>query len=427
MTDSGSRPRESLPGPSSSAPPGWDFLFTEAGLGAAGRATAELAGGAQAATLNAALRKDGLAPEQVAAVLTQAELRAKASAKFGELAPELLFTRAGLEQATRAEVAALHAARFRAAGIRSVADLGCGIGAESLALLGAGVAPLPVELDPLTARIAQHNLAVAAVREGQPVPEVVVGDAESVGPREAEAAFLDPARRTAGHSDTRRLASPDDYSPSLGFAFGLAARMPVGVKLGPGLDHELIPDDAEAQWVSVGGQLVETGVWFGALARPGIRRSALVLGTKGAQQTQIVHELAAQAPAADAPVRPLGEFLFEPDGAVIRARLIGRLAELLGAGMVSPGIAYLTGDGPVTSPFAQSFRILEELPAREKELRRALQLRGIGRLEIKKRGADVDPAALRKRLKLRGAGSATLFLTRAEGRHVALLAERLGQ
>ena len=427
MTDSGSRPRESLPGPSSSAPPGWDFLFTEAGLGAVGRATAELAGGAQAATLNAALRKDGLAPEQVAAVLTQAELRAKASAKFGELAPELLFTRAGLEQATRAEVAALHAARFRAAEIRSVADLGCGIGAESLALLGAGVAPLPVELDPLTARIAQHNLAVAAVREGQPVPEVVVGDAESVGPREAEAAFLDPARRTAGHSDTRRLASPDDYSPSLGFAFGLAARMPTGVKLGPGLDHELIPDDAEAQWVSVGGQLVETGVWFGALARPGIRRSALVLGTKGAQQTQIVHELAAQAPAADAPVRPLGEFLFEPDGAVIRARLIGRLAELLGAGMVSPGIAYLTGDGPVTSPFAQSFRILEELPAREKELRRALQLRGIGRLEIKKRGADVDPAALRKRLKLRGSGSATLFLTRAEGRHVALLAERLGQ
>ncbi|WP_427870915.1 THUMP-like domain-containing protein [Leucobacter luti] len=431
MTDSGSRPRESLPGPSSSAPPGWDFLFTEAGLGIAGRASAQLAGGAQSDSLNAALRREGLAPEQVAAVLTQAELRAKAEAKFGELSPDLLFTRAGLEQATRAEVAALHAARFRGAGIRSVADLGCGIGAESLALLGAGVAPLPVELDPLTARIAQHNLAVAAERGSRAVPEVVVGDAESVGPRDAEAAFLDPARRTAGHSDTRRLASPDDYSPSLSFAFGLAAHMPVGVKLGPGLDHELIPDDAEAQWVSVGGQLVETGVWFGALARPGIRRSALVLGAQGAQdpqgahEPQAPHELAAQAPAADAQVRPLGEFLFEPDGAVIRARLIGRLAELLGAGMVSPGIAYLTGDDPVTSPFAQSFRILEELPAREKELRRALQQRDIGRLEIKKRGADVDPAALRKRLKLRGAGSATLFLTRAEGRHVALLAERL--
>ena len=419
MTDRDERPRESSPGPLPLAPPGWEFLLTERGAEALSRIAAAVDGGADPARLNAALRKDGLSPEEAAAALTQADLRRAATAKFGALADRLLVTRAGLEQATRAPVAALHAERFRAAGLRRVADLGCGIGAESIAILQAGLDPLAVDLDPFTARLAEHNLAVVAAGLGREAPSVRMGDAESIGTAGADAAFLDPARRTAGHTDTRRVASPDDYSPSLRFAFGLADEVPTGVKLGPGLDHDLIPDEAEAQWVSVDGQLVETGIWFGALARPGIRRAALVL--RGDERA----ELASAGPAPDAETRALGDYLIEPDGAVIRARLIGELAGRLGAGMLSGGIAYLTADAAEPTPFAQVFRVREELPSKEKELRRALAERGIGSLEIKKRGADVDPAALRKRLKLRGPNRATLVLTRAAGRHIALLAERV--
>lgn len=401
-------------------PPGWRELASPDGLALLARVSDDRAAGLALDRISRELRAEGVDPAFVAAALTQTELRAQAVAKLGPLAPDLLLTRAALEQATRAEVAARHAARFRDAGCRTVADLGCGIGAESLALIAAGLAVAPVELDPLTAAFAEHNLAVAHAAAGAagPAPAVRVGDAQTLGPGSADAAFLDPARRTAGHSDTRRIASPDDYSPSLAFAFGIAERLPTGVKLGPGLDRELIPDAAEAQWVSVDGQVVETGLWFGALARPGVRRAALVLRDGAA------HELAAARDAADAEPRELGEYLFEPDGAVIRARLIGDLARGLGAGMLDPGIAYLTGDAPADTPFAQAFRVREVLSSREKELRRELAARGIGSLEIKKRGADVDPAALRRRLKLRGPHSATLILTRAGGRHVALLAER---
>src|SRR5690606_5706039 len=107
---------------------------------------------------------------------------------------------------------------------------------------------------------------------------------------------------------------PGDWSPSLDFTFGLAERMPIGVKLGPGIDRELIPDAAEAQWVSVDGSVVELGLWFGALARPGIRRSALLLRDGSS------HELTAADDSPDAPVGELGRYLYEPDGAVIRAR-----------------------------------------------------------------------------------------------------------
>lgn len=405
-------------------PPGWQTLLTAEGLETLRWIADERSAGRSAAALNTELRRRGILADQVAALLTQASLREKARAKFGEDAAQLLFTQAGLEQATRSQIASQHAKRFLAAGCTRVADLGCGLGAESLALLAVGIEPRAVELNPFTAELASHNLGVLAKRTGLPTPQVRVGDAEQLGPGDADGVFLDPARRTAGHTDTRRVASPDDYAPSLGFAFGLAEHLPTGIKLGPGFDRELIPEHAEAQWVSIDGQLVEMGLWFGKASRPGVRRAALILRGADSGDAGTHAELTAPDDSPDAELRELGEFLYEPDGAVIRARLIGDLAAQLDAGMLSTGIAYLTSDRFSETAFAQAFRITETLSPREKDLRQALSARGIGSLEIKKRGADVDPAALRKRLKLRGDRHATLILTRLSGKHVALLAER---
>jgi hypothetical protein len=229
---------------------------------------------------------------------------------------------------------------------------------------------------------------------------------------------LDPARRTAGHQNTSRLTDPADYSPTLDFAFGVAERLPTGIKLGPGIDRDLIPPGAEAQWVSVDREVVELGLWFGELARTGIRRSALVIGEHGTA------ELSASEDSADVATGALGRYLYEPDGAVIRARLIGDLGRRLDATMVSDGIAYLSADTAVETPFASRFRVVESLPLDERRLKRELASRGVGTVEIKKRGVDVDPAAFRRKLALHGTESATLVLTRVAGRHTALLCER---
>lgn len=362
-----------------------------------------------------ALRRAGHAPELVAAVLTQARLRRKAAAKFGPFAGSMLFTEAGLEQATRLAVAARHADRFRAAGLTRIADLGCGIGGDALALAGLGLTVAAVERDEPTAAIAAYNLAPFEAAE------VHHADAESFALDGVDGVWLDPARRSTGPGGAqRRHHDPTQYAPSLEFAFGIAERLPAGIKLGPGLDRALVPDWAEAQWVSDHGEVVELALFSAALARPGIRRSALVLRAGGAA------ELSAAADAPDAPVGPLGAVLYEPDGAVIRARLIGLLAERLGgARMVSESIAYLSGDEAVDSPFASAFRVREVLPLDVEKLGRRLRALGIGRLEIKQRGTGHDPATLRTALKLRGEEEATLLLTRVDGRHRAILADRL--
>jgi THUMP domain-like len=320
----------------------------------------------------------------------------------------MLFTEAGLEQATRLSVAAVHAGRYQAAGLERVADLGCGIGADALALSALDVAVTAVEADEVTAAIAAYNLA--------PWPDttVVHGDATSVDLAGFDGVYLDPARRNG----SKRLTNPSDWSPSLQFAFGLGARMPTGVKLGPGIDRDLIPNHAEAQWVSVDHDVVELGLWFGALARPGIRRAALVIGSHGSA------ELTADSDSEDAEVGQLGEFVYEPDGSVIRARLIGQLARTLDARMLSADIAYLTSDRAVDTVFAARFRVLKTLPLDVKAIRRELASRGVGSLEIKKRGVDIDPAQFRKQLALKGSETATLILTRVAGRRVALLAAR---
>jgi hypothetical protein len=90
---------------------------------------------------------------------------------------------------------------------------------------------------------------------------------------------------------------------------------------------------------------------------------------------------------------------------------------------VDTHIAYVTGDTAYRTPFARGYRVLEELPYREKQLKAALRERGVGVLTIKKRGVSVKPEDLRQRLGLRGEGTATIVLTRVAGHGTALLVE----
>lgn len=365
-------------------------------------------GAPDAVRLVSRLRKEGHPPARVAAVLTQYRLRRKAVAKFGPFAERMLFTAPGLEQASRLAVAAQHAGRYRAAGLGSVADLGCGIGGDSMAFSALDLRVTAVERDEPTAAIASYNLA-PWVRT-----TVELGDATGFDVERAEGLWLDPARREGA----RRLSSPDDFSPGLDAALALAAQRPTGIKLAPGMDRALLPEGLEAQWVSDGGEVVELVLWSGALARDGIGRAALVLGAEGSS------ELTAPEDSADAPVGDPGEYLYEPDGAVIRARLIGDLARRLDGRMLDGTIAWITADRLQPTPFARAFRVLERWPLDAKRIGRELKQRGIGTVEIKKRGVDIDPTAFRKQLKPQGAGSATLVLTRVAGERAALLVER---
>jgi SAM-dependent methyltransferase len=353
---------------------------------------------------SALLRRDAT-PEQVAAALTQATLRRRAEAKFGDLAALMYFTPDGLEQATRLAVAEHRTARLVAARTESVVDLGCGIGGDLVSFARAGLTTAGVDLDPLRVEVARANLAALDLGGA-----VMVADGTTLDLTPFAVAFADPARRTA----RGRTFSVDDWTPPWSFVETLLARSSC-VKVAPGIPHGLVPADVEAEWVSDHGEVKEAALWAGTLATTQWR--ATVIGDGG------LATLTDEDLPDEVPVRDVGRFLYEPDGAVIRAGLVAAVAAGVGGGLIDEHIAYVTGDDAFRTPFARSYRVVEELPHREKPLRAALRERGIGRLTIKKRGVTVVPEELRKRLALTGDGEATIVLSRAAGRGVCLLVE----
>jgi hypothetical protein len=345
-------------------------------------------------------------PELAAAALTQASLRRQATAKFGASAAPMFFTRAGLEQATRPEVADHHAKRFLQAGVRRVIDLGCGIGSDSLAFARAGLEVVSVEVDPVTAAVAQANLVGRA--------DVICANADEVTEKlitPGVGVFCDPARR----NDRGRLSHVEEFEPRWSTVLQLLdGTRTAGVKLGPALPHALIPESVEAEWITDQGETVEVGLWSGPGSIPG-QHSALLM-----PNGRLV--VAAAPPLS---VRDLGRYLYEPAGAVIRAGAIAELGAQLGAGLVDPQVAYLTNDRLCSTPFAAAFEVRQRLPFHLKALRAWVRQAQIGVLEIKKRGIDVDPAELRRRLRLAGPRSATIVISRTPNGGIAAVVERI--
>ncbi|MBD8868552.1 class I SAM-dependent methyltransferase [Nocardioides donggukensis] len=353
------------------------------------------------------LEPDG---DRTAAALTQAGLRARAVEKFGDDAWVMYFTPDALEQATRSRVATHRAARLAAAAPASVVDLGCGLGGDLIAFARAGLTAAGVDLDPVRVAVAEANLAALGLAGAVQVADATQLDVSGFG-----AVFADPARR----GGRGRVFDAEGWTPPWSFVRSLLTRAAV-VKVAPGIPHDLVPDGVEAEWVSEGGEVKEAALWSSYLAT--CARRATVIGRGGLATLTEEDDPYVGEPR---PVRPLGRFLFEPDGAVIRAGLVTAVAAGVHGGLVDEHIAYVTGDEAFRSPFARGYEVLETLPYRERPLRAALHARGVGRLTIKKRGVDVVPEQLRKRLDLRGENEATLVLTRIAGDGAALLVRPL--
>jgi SAM-dependent methyltransferase len=292
-----------------------------------------------------------------------------------------------------------------------VLDLGCGIGADALALAAAGCRVEAVDSDPVRLALAEANARALGFADRI---RFHPGDVLTLPLPAANAAYTDPGRRAGD----RRFLDPDRYQPPLS---ELLARFPVGfplaAKIAPGVPRDALARyAAEAEFVSAGGELKECVLWFGPL-RTAARRATVLPGP---------HTLAADADEELPFAEPVGTYLFDPDPAVVRADLVGLLAGQLRAAPVEPGVAVLTGPAAVASPFADGYRVEHVAPLDPKKLRDHLRTAGVGRVTVLKRAADADADAFRKGLKLAGGdGHRHVVLTRAGGKAVAVVADRV--
>lgn len=428
----------------------------------------------RALALSAALRQEYPA-ELVAAALTQQALRTAARSKFGA-ADQMLFTRAGLEQAS-SELTAQHAAA-RFAGVRLVADLCCGIGGNLVALAAAAAAAVPADTHGAGANHVPHGTAATFGTSATPKapgtreapeapaggmivdfsqnadffqrhllkgdhdhdehPQVIGVDADltslkfarhnvSVCASTARVGFvcadvrqlplrgIDAAFIDPARRDGQRRLPSGQYRPPLDWCLRLAGTVPLtGIKAAPGLRRDLVPDGWETEFVAVGRELKEALLWSPGLATGGVTSRATVLPAAATLTS-------AATPPPPVRIADPGAYLLDPNPAVTRAGLVAELARQLGAWQIDPMIAFLSSDEPLATPFARTLRVLESAPWHEKRFARRLRELGIGSADIRRRGLAGDVAQIHRRLGLSGPGAATIVLTRARDRPWGLI------
>ncbi|WP_436501891.1 THUMP-like domain-containing protein [Actinokineospora sp. HUAS TT18] len=338
-----------------------------------------------------------LAGDRAAALLETVLLRRKAASKVDDPV-RWLFTDAALQQATPTPVAR-HRAR-RLAG-RTAHDVTCSVGVDLAAVAEVADRAIGSDLDPVRLAMARGN-----------VPGVALVRADALTPVTRSTAVLaDPGRRD---SAGRRRWRPEDFAPPLNALADTYRGRDLAVKCAPGIDFADVPWADEVEVVSLDGAVREACLWTGGLATEAKRR-ATVLRSDGTEWTVTDDQ------DDTCPVLPVGEWIIDPDGAVVRAGLVRHYAAAHGLGQLDERIAYLTGPEP--PPGVRAFRVLEHGKYTEKALKATLAKRGIGRLEILVRGLEVDPNALRPRLKLKGDGDASVVLTRIGRAPVAIVCE----
>jgi len=301
-------------------------------------------------------------------------------------------------------VAAHRAARLAG---RAVHDVTCSIGADLAALRETAALAVGSDIDPVRLAMARHNLG----RDGC---EPLLCRADALAPvTRGTVVVADPARRVGG----RRRFDPRAYTPGLDRLLDTYRDRDIVVKCSPGVDFGALAAmgfDGEVQVVSWAGSVREAALWSAGLSPPGVTRSAVVLDRD---------ETITDAEPDGCGVGPAGRWIIDPDGAVVRAGLVRHYAARYGLWQIDPDIAYLSGDRLPEG--VRGFEVLEQMPFSEKRLRQALSVRDCGTVEILVRGVGIDPDALRRRLRLDGAESLSVVLTRlgsgAVARQVAFI------
>ncbi len=355
------------------------------------------------------------APEVVAAAMRIAEGRRKGRDKFTRAAALWLDAK-GAEQATAEAVARHKAERF--AGAAVVADLCTGVGGDSLALADVAGAVIAIDRDRAMLLRSRYNLGPYGVAARYWPVQM---DAARFDPPPDCLVHIDPDRRAIGPRRAKDLAG---YVPGLDALRGLM-RSAVGgaIKLGPAsdfADHFGGPG-VEIEVVSLRGECKEATCWFGRLAGAARRRATAL--PAGATWTDRDGPIGHRAPTVT-----IGDRVFEPDASLIRAGLVDGFALAYGLGRISEVVDLLAGPRPdlAAAPWLAEFELIEEGPLDRRRLRQRVAALGLGPLDVKVAGLDLDPAALRRDLRPPGPYPATLIAV-GGGPARALIARRVAK
>jgi len=354
------------------------------------------------------MRFHGRSDLPVRAMAEQIACRKKAAVKLPSLSRfPLLYTRLGLEQASGERAAEWKASLMQG---RRAIDLTGGLGIDTLFLARRFYEVVSCERDEALARLAEANRRVMGVAN----VETRIGDSAELLDGYDDDSFdwvlVDPARREHGGRSAGLTASSPDVVHLHDLMLRKARR--VCIKASPALEFSglgvQLPFLSEVIVVSADGECKEVLLLLDREHESG-RQPEIRAVCLGSETFEI-------ASGAEPPARQVAEhqaaWLYEPDAAIIKARLTGELARQLGLEFLNSTVDYLTSDQLVERFPGRSFRIEECRPFRPKSFRKELAALKITKAAIQRRDFPLSVEELRKRYKIGESSERYLFFTK---------------
>ncbi|MEI6691526.1 MAG: hypothetical protein WCL43_02265 [Chlorobium sp.] len=345
----------------------------------------------------------------VRAIAEQIACRRKAAKKLPHISRNnLLYTPLALEQASGERTAAYKSSVMRG---KRVIDLSGGLGIDTMFLARTFREVVYCERDSLLCNLFEHNLKQGGISNVQIINSDSIGVLASYPDDYFDWIYVDPARREQGkRSIGLEAASPDVV------AFHdilLCKSERVCIKASPALElsglNKLLPALYSVIVVSFDRECKEI----------------LLLLDRNCLQSNVSLKAVCLSSATDAVTEVVGNgddekniasfvkaYFYEPDPAIIKAKLTARLAAINGLEFVNKTVDYLTSERELNLFPGRMFRKIDCTLYKPKTFRTFLERHKIEGASIQRRDFPLSPEELRKKYRLQESDQVFLFFTR---------------
>jgi hypothetical protein len=351
----------------------------------------------------------------IRAMAAQLACRQKAVKKLPTLSQHnLLYTPLALEQSSGERTAAYKASFM--SGKRAI-DLSGGLGVDAMFLARTFQEVVYCERDPLLCAVVEHNLEVSGIANVQ----VKNGESISLIAEYPDDFFdwiyVDPSRREEGRRSIALEAASPDVVASHDLLLRRAKRL--CIKASPALEisglKKMLPTLQTIVVVSVNRECKEILLLLErAYPADGLVQVKAVCLSADSEE---ITEVAGGEESPRVVTGTVKEFLYEPDPAIIKARLSAVLARDSRLEFVNKSVDYLTADRKIDAFPGRTFRVVECVPYKPKSFRAFLERHAIAGASIQRRDFPLSAEELRKKYRLLESERAFLFFTKDAAGH----------